>query len=213
MSVSAYSPPAHADRRAARRIRSAARRDRRRLSARDTFGAHWVGTPRRSPTATFPTACDLASALHRTGSCRSRARRPSGYPPDAIFAALHRRRRSPRRPRGRNDTRREQPGYDDTNAPRCVANTRDLRVVRHHSDDESAALRHHFRHHTQKARCFRTGPDLQFRWWRGQDLNLRPSGYEPDELPDCSTPRRTMHGTHARASDQVDAQEAGRKLC
>jgi hypothetical protein len=25
---------------------------------------------------------------------------------------------------------------------------------------------------------------------RGQDLNLRPSGYEPDELPNCSTPRR-----------------------
>jgi hypothetical protein len=25
---------------------------------------------------------------------------------------------------------------------------------------------------------------------RGQDLNLRPSGYEPDELPGCSTPRR-----------------------
>src|SRR5881392_1917986 len=27
-------------------------------------------------------------------------------------------------------------------------------------------------------------------WLRGRDLNPRPSGYEPDELPDCSTPRR-----------------------
>jgi signal transduction histidine kinase len=26
-------------------------------------------------------------------------------------------------------------------------------------------------------------------WLRGIDLNYRPSGYEPDELPDCSTPR------------------------
>ena len=24
---------------------------------------------------------------------------------------------------------------------------------------------------------------------RGQDLNLRPLGYEPSELPNCSTPR------------------------
>ena len=31
---------------------------------------------------------------------------------------------------------------------------------------------------------------------REQDLNLRPSGYEPDELPDCSIPR-----CEARRSD------------
>ena len=28
----------------------------------------------------------------------------------------------------------------------------------------------------------------------GQDLNLRPSGYEPDELPGCSTPRQGIGG-------------------
>ena len=29
-------------------------------------------------------------------------------------------------------------------------------------------------------------------WLRGADLNRRPSGYEPDELPGCSTPRQSL---------------------
>ncbi len=31
-------------------------------------------------------------------------------------------------------------------------------------------------------------------WLRGRDLNPRPLGYEPNELPDCSTPRSYAKG-------------------
>ncbi len=40
------------------------------------------------------------------------------------------------------------------------------------------------------------------RWLRGLDLNQRPLGYEPNELPDCSTPRLKL-STIARSGSFV----------
>ena len=39
-------------------------------------------------------------------------------------------------------------------------------------------------------------------------MNPRPSGYEPDELPDCSTPRRAFEG-----SSRVDATLRAARVC
>ena len=38
--------------------------------------------------------------------------------------------------------------------------------------------------------------------WRGQDSNLRPRGYEPRELPGCSTPRCVLLRPKKRLSNR-----------
>src|SRR6266508_1992595 len=43
-------------------------------------------------------------------------------------------------------------------------------------------------HKKQKRR--ESPPAVKGSWLRGRDLNPGPLGYEPNELPDCSTPRQ-----------------------
>ena len=48
---------------------------------------------------------------------------------------------------------------------------------------------------TARGRRIRATSWSKYRWLRGGDLNPRPLGYEPNELPDCSTPRHVVSGT------------------
>ena len=44
-------------------------------------------------------------------------------------------------------------------------------------------------------------------------MNLRPSGYEPDELPDCSTPRRSVVEVRAYRRVPHRGNPAGYRRC
>jgi hypothetical protein len=51
-------------------------------------------------------------------------------------------------------------------------------------------------------------------WLRGVDLNHRPLGYEPNELPGCSTPhfennRRRLCGQIVRSAEALQGQASG----
>jgi hypothetical protein len=45
------------------------------------------------------------------------------------------------------------------------------------------------------------------KWLRGVDLNHRPLGYEPNELPDCSTPHLD-HSNHAECRQTLPTTTA-----
>src|SRR5262249_37453524 len=59
----------------------------------------------------------------------------------------------------------------------------------------------------------REDPSPRRRRLRGVDLNHRPRGYEPRELPDCSTPRHTAHPRDGRAPPCIGERPACQVPC
>jgi hypothetical protein len=55
---------------------------------------------------------------------------------------------------------------------------------------------------------------LSVDWLRGQDLNLRPLGYEPNELPGCSTPHfQYIANEGFRSMDGQTSESVKKRLC
>ena len=75
-------------------------------------------------------------------------------------------------------------------------------IIRHHPPFFALSNRCHRSPDSKRASPEELALTCVFTWWRGWDLNPRPSGYEPDELPDCSTPRRKDRTYHRIARVQ-----------
>jgi integrase len=58
------------------------------------------------------------------------------------------------------------------------------------------------KHGQNKRAAHLGGPKFMIPWLRGVDLNHRPLGYEPNELPDCSTPRSNHSNRLRRRSNR-----------
>ncbi len=62
---------------------------------------------------------------------------------------------------------------------------------------------------TESRKAAYAGAPLSGHWLRGVDLNHRPLGYEPNELPDCSTPQSEYITSSGWAKAQSARRGAG----